>query len=154
MVVGTIGYMSPEQVAGQPADARSDIFSLGCILYEMLTGERAFRGSSAGQTLAAILRDHPKDVSEYRKNVPAGMISVVRRCLEKNPEQRFQSARDLSFALKEIVSGSGFTIAPAAVHSRSSLPRNAMIGAVVVTLLVAAVLISRARHIGFSEPRR
>jgi serine/threonine protein kinase/Tfp pilus assembly protein PilF len=153
MVVGTIGYMSPEQVAGQPADARSDIFSLGCILYEMLTGERAFRGSSAGQTLAAILRDHPKDLSEYRKNIPPGVISVVRRCLEKSPEERFQSARDLSFALKEIVSGSGFTSAPAAVRFRSSLPRIAMIGALAATLLVAAVLVGRARHIWFSGPR-
>ena len=153
MVVGTIGYMSPEQVAGQTADARGDIFALGCVLYEMLTGERAFRGSSAAATLAAILRDHPKDLSEYGKNIPPGVISVVRRCLEKSPEERFQSARDLSFALKEIVSGSGFTSAPAAVRSRSSLLRSAMIGAVAVILLVGIVLLTRARHIWFSEPR-
>src|SRR5438128_2070954 len=107
LVLGTIGYMSPEQVSGQSADGRSDIFSLGCILYEMLTAQRAFRGSSAGATLAAILRDHPKDLSEFSKAIPLGLIAVVRRCLQKNPDERFQSARDLSLALKAIASTSG-----------------------------------------------
>jgi len=152
MVVGTIGYMSPEQVAGQTADARSDIFSLGCILYEMLTGERAFRGSSAGQTLAAILRDHPKDLSEYGKNIPPGMISVSRRCLEKAPDERFQSARDLGFALKEIGSGSGLT--PTSNRIRSTPSRKTVLIAIAAAILIAAVVIvSRGHLFGFNAPR-
>lgn len=104
VVLGTVGYMSPEQVKGEPADARSDIFSLGCVLYEMLSGRRAFSGGSSPEVLAAILRDHPRPVAEYHSQVPPHVSAVVQRCLEKDPEQRFQSARDLAFSLRHILS--------------------------------------------------
>jgi sugar lactone lactonase YvrE len=113
-VLGTVGYMSPEQVRGRPADARSDIFSFGAILYEMLAGGRAFRGDSAAETMSAILKEDPPDVSSINAAVPPGLERIVHHCLEKNPEQRFQSAGDLAFDLE---SASGFS-AP----SRASVP--------------------------------
>jgi serine/threonine-protein kinase len=104
VVLGTVGYMSPEQVKGEPADARSDIFSLGCVLYEMLSGRRAFRGGTSPEVLAAILRDQPRLLAECDSQVPAQVSAVVQRCLEKDPEQRFQSARDLAFSLRHLLS--------------------------------------------------
>ena len=104
VALGTVGYMSPEQVKGEPADARSDIFSLGCVLYEMVSGQRAFQGGTSPEILAAILRDHPRPASESNGQVPAHVSAVVQRCLEKDPEQRFQSARDLAFSLRQILS--------------------------------------------------
>jgi serine/threonine-protein kinase len=106
VILGTAGYMSPEQVKGAPADARSDIFSLGCILYEMLAARRAFRGDTAAETLASILRDQPADLSDLGRAVPPAVETVLRRCLEKNPEHRFQSSRDLAFALRALLTGS------------------------------------------------
>jgi eukaryotic-like serine/threonine-protein kinase len=108
-VMGTVGYMSPEQVRGEPADARSDLFSLGCVLYEMLTGRRAFRQTTAAETLAAILRDHPAELTESGRTIPPGVNGVVKRCLEKSPDERFQSARDLAFAIREILAGSAIS---------------------------------------------
>jgi serine/threonine-protein kinase len=107
-VLGTLGYMSPEQVGGKPADARSDVFSFGCVLYEMLTGRRAFSGDSPGQTMAAILRDQPSEIAVLDSLVPEGVDRIARRCLEKSPAERFQSAGDLSFALRESL-GSGLS---------------------------------------------
>ena len=104
-VMGTMGYMSPEQLKGQPADHRSDIFSFGAILYEMLSGKRAFRGDSMAETMSAILREDPPDLSETNKTVSPALERVVRHCLEKNPAERFHSARDLAFAI-ESLSGS------------------------------------------------
>lgn len=124
-ILGTVGYMSPEQVSGQPADARSDIFSFGCVLYEMLSGRRAFGGGSPGQTMAAILRDHPPEISSSGVELPAGLDRIVARCLEKNPNERFQTARDLAFALKEM-SGASATVsavAAAPTPSDTQLPR-------------------------------
>jgi TolB-like protein/tetratricopeptide (TPR) repeat protein len=102
-LLGTVGYMSPEQVKGETVDHRADIFSLGCVLYEMLTGQKAFRGSSPAETLAAILRDPPDDVRDSGRKTPLRIDPVIRRCLEKNPDHRFQSARDLAFAFREIL---------------------------------------------------
>src|ERR1017187_10451731 len=102
MVLGTLGYMSPEQVRGRSADARSDIFSFGAILYEMLAGQRAFKGDSAADTMSAILKEDAPDISVTNQNVPPGIERIVRHCLEKNPEQRFQSARDLAFDLEAL----------------------------------------------------
>jgi serine/threonine protein kinase len=99
-VLGTVGYMAPEQVRGEPADTRSDIFSLGCVLYEMLTGKRAFRKPTAAETMSAILNDDPPVVSEVTRNIPPALESVVHRCFEKAAGRRFQSASDLAFALK------------------------------------------------------
>jgi TolB-like protein/Flp pilus assembly protein TadD len=106
-VVGTVGYMSPEQVGGEVADARSDIFSLGCVLYEMLSGRRAFSGRTPGETMAAILRDHPQEIGVLGVGLPAALERVVGRCLEKRSAERFQSARDLAFQLREVSAGVG-----------------------------------------------
>ncbi len=102
MVMGTLGYMSPEQVKGKSADARSDIFSFGAILYEALSGARAFHRDTAAETMSAILREEPPDLSATNKNVQPGLERVVRHCLEKNPEERFHSAHDLAFDLEAL----------------------------------------------------
>ncbi|HKO60355.1 MAG TPA: protein kinase [Pyrinomonadaceae bacterium] len=105
VVMGTIGYISPEQLRSKPADHRSDIFSFGAILYEMLSGRRAFRGESTADTVSAILREDPPDLSQTNRAVSPALERVVNHCLEKNPEERFHSSRDLAFAI-EAVSGS------------------------------------------------
>jgi len=102
VVMGTLGYMSPEQVKGKSADARSDIFSFGAILYEALSGARAFHRDTAAETMSAILREDPPDLSATNKNVQPGLERVVRHCLEKNPEERFHSAADLAFDLESL----------------------------------------------------
>src|SRR5438093_48197 len=105
VVMGTVGYMSPEQVKGRAVDHRSDIFSFGAILYEMLSGRRAFHGESAAETMSAILKEDPPDLSETNHNISPALERLVNHCLEKNPEARFHSASDLAFAL-EALSGS------------------------------------------------
>jgi serine/threonine protein kinase/Tfp pilus assembly protein PilF len=100
MILGTVGYMSPEQVRGAPVDHRSDLFSFGVILYEMLSGERAFRRDSEIETMMAILREEPRELSRAGKGTPPELEEIVEHCLEKSPEERFQSARDLAFALR------------------------------------------------------
>jgi dipeptidyl aminopeptidase/acylaminoacyl peptidase len=101
-VMGTVGYMSPEQVRGKAADHRSDIFAFGAILYEMLSGQRAFQGETAADTMSAILKEEPADLSETARNVPPALERMVRHCLEKNPAQRFQSTGDLAFNLEAL----------------------------------------------------
>ena len=105
-VMGTVGYMSPEQLKGRPVDQRTDIFSFGAILYEMLSGRRAFHGGSAAETMSAILKEDPPELSDTNKSVSPGLERLVNHCLEKNPSERFHSARDLAFAL-EALPGSG-----------------------------------------------
>ena len=100
VILGTVGYMSPEQVRGLPTDYRSDIFSLGVVLFEMLAGERAFRRESDVETMMATLRDDPFDGSPAARSLPPELQEILGHCLEKSPEERFQSARDLAFALK------------------------------------------------------
>jgi len=128
--------MSPEQVSGEPADARSDIFSLGCVLYEMLAGRRAFRGASPGQTMAAILRDHPPEIAASGVQVPEGLGRIVTRCLEKSPSERFHSARDLAFALRETAGGSAVSTSSPVV----TRPRRPRVIAFVVVLAALAVV--------------
>jgi len=99
-VLGTVGYMSPEQVRGQAADHRSDIFALGAVVHEMLTGKRAFHKPTSADTMSAILNEEPPSMSQLAPDTPLSLQRVVHRCLEKNPEQRFQSASDLAFALQ------------------------------------------------------
>jgi serine/threonine protein kinase len=99
-VLGTVGYMFPEQVRGQAADHRSDIFAFGAVLYEMLTGKRAFHRPTSADTMSAILNEEPPSISQLARDTPPSLQRVVHRCLEKNPEQRFQSASDLAFALQ------------------------------------------------------
>jgi serine/threonine protein kinase/Tol biopolymer transport system component len=107
VVLGTAGYMSPEQVRGQTVDHRSDLFSLGIVIYEMVSGRRPFAGDSAVETMNAILTADPQDLTSLTRVLPPGVTHVVHHCLEKNPEERYQSARDLSFALRTIQSSSG-----------------------------------------------
>jgi eukaryotic-like serine/threonine-protein kinase len=102
IVMGTVGYMSPEQVRGKSADPRSDIFSFGAILYEMLSGKRAFHGDSAADTMSAILKEDPPDLTETNRNISPALERIVRHCLEKNPAERFQSARDVAFNLEAL----------------------------------------------------
>ncbi|HTR01552.1 MAG TPA: serine/threonine-protein kinase, partial [Thermoanaerobaculia bacterium] len=99
VVMGTLGYMSPEQVKGKPADARSDLFAFGAIFYEMLSGKRAFHGDSAGETMASILKEDPPDLSVTGQAISPGLDRILRHCLEKNPERRLRSAHDLAFEL-------------------------------------------------------
>lgn len=101
-VLGTVGYMAPEQVRGVPVDARADIFSFGAVLYEMLGARRAFSHDSAAETLSAILRDNPPELSTISPGMPPGLERIVERCLEKDPSQRFQSAGDLGFAVASL----------------------------------------------------
>jgi serine/threonine protein kinase/Tol biopolymer transport system component len=108
MVMGTVGYMSPEQVRGEPIDARSDIFSFGAVLYEMLTGKRAFKRDTSAETMTAILREEPPELNDADWQGPPGLHRVLVRCLEKNVERRFQSASDLAFAI-ESLSGTSAT---------------------------------------------
>ena len=118
-VLGTVGYMSPEQVRGKPADHRSDVFSFGALLYEMLSGRRAFKGDSAVETLNAILKEEPPDLLETQRHLPPGLERIVRHCLEKRPEDRFQSARDLAFDLQSISAASGTSPSRPLVESRT-----------------------------------
>jgi non-specific serine/threonine protein kinase len=122
-LVGTPGYMSPEQVRGLPADHRSDVFALGILLYEMLTGQRAFERPSFAEAQAAILRDDPPTPRPERPLAP-GLERIVRRCLAKRPEDRFQSAREFLFALEAV--GSGPNVVPASVAA-SALPSVAVL---------------------------
>ena len=102
LVMGTVGYMAPEQVKGKPADARSDIFAFGAILYEMISGKRAFHGDSTAETMSSILKDDPPELTETNRNVSPALERIVRHCLEKNPAERFQSARDVAFNLEAL----------------------------------------------------
>ena len=100
VVMGTPGYMSPEQARGQQADHRTDLFSLGAVLYEMLSGEQAFQGESVADAISAVLTEHPPELGTVGVAVPPTLERIVSRCLEKRPGERFQSARDLAFALE------------------------------------------------------
>ncbi|MFY9550349.1 MAG: protein kinase [Thermoanaerobaculia bacterium] len=130
-IVGTAGYMSPEQVRGKLADQRSDIFSFGAVFYEMLTGKRAFKGDTSVETMNAILRAEPPTLSGSGGLVPPAVESVVAHCLEKQPGERFQSARDLAFALRSL-SGSSASGAAPPIPARNSWSRHATLAAAVV----------------------
>jgi eukaryotic-like serine/threonine-protein kinase len=132
-VMGTIGYMSPEQVRGQKAEAASDIFSLGCALYEMASGRRAFSGESATDTMAAILKEEPSALADSGKQISPELERVIERCLAKNPAQRFHSAHDLAFALRGLSSS-------AAERSLAAPPRRrrGLAAAIVALLLILA----------------
>jgi TolB-like protein len=136
VIFGTVGYMSPEQVRGEPADHRSDIFSLGCVLYEMLARQRPFGGDTAPETFAAILRDQPRDLALPGSGIPVRVETLVRRCLEKNPDHRFQSARDLAFALREVLSDSGRRAG--ADWIRALRPRRRLAPLVILGVLVVS----------------
>jgi eukaryotic-like serine/threonine-protein kinase len=137
-VIGTVAYMSPEQLRGKAVDHRSDIFSVGAILYEMLTGRRAFRGETEVDTITAVLREQPSEESLQRGRIPRSCQQILHHCLEKEPENRFQSARDLAFALETLSDASS---------TRRRIPRSAAtrwkfsLAAVSGALVAAAILL-------------
>jgi serine/threonine-protein kinase len=133
-VMGTIGYMSPEQVRGQPLDARSDIFSLGCVLHEMISGRPPFARETSADTQTAILREEPPPLTQSRTEQLPELDRVIRHCLEKNREERFQTARDLGFALRATLSPSG----PVTVTTKSTaLPWLVGLAALLVAVCIA-----------------
>ena len=153
-VFGTVGYMSPEQIRGQNADARSDIFAFGALLYELLSGHRAFRGNSSADVMSAILKDEPAPLVETGRNIPAPLERLVSHCLEKSAEERFQSARDIAYDL-EALSGisASTTSAPRGAAGRS--PRRLpIVGAIAVAVIAAAagLIAGRATKAGGSAP--
>ena len=142
-VVGTVAYMSPEQLRGKPVDHRSDIFTFGAILYEMLSGRRAFRGETEVDTMTAVLRENPPEANLEKAEIPLGYRDIVRHCLEKEPENRFQTARDLAFAVQTI-SGST-TGAQVRVPSPSARTHSALPWAMVAALAIAIVVLALTR---------
>jgi Tol biopolymer transport system component len=136
-LLGTVGYMAPEQVRGLQADARSDIFAFGCVLFEMLTGRRAFKGDSAIETMNAILKEEPPDPDVSGAKIPPELERLVRHCLEKSPAERFQSAGDLAFDL-EAFAGSSSTGRAAALVSTPGGRRRVSAAAVAAAVLAAA----------------
>jgi eukaryotic-like serine/threonine-protein kinase len=135
MVMGTMGYMSPEQVKGETTDARSDIFSFGAVLYEMLTGKRAFKRGTGAETMTAILREEVPELAESGWQGPPALEKILHRCLEKSPERRFQSASDLGFAIESLSGtsvGSGSQVHRAVEVKRNWWPRVAGAAALMV----------------------
>jgi serine/threonine protein kinase len=144
LIMGTAGYMSPEQVRGQTADPRSDIFAFGAILYEMISGKRAFHGETSADTMSAILKEDVPELSETARSVPAGLERIVRHCLEKHPSQRFHSAGDLAFDLESLTeisatsSKSGVQAAVAQVEDEVS--RRKLFSVLGAVVLAAAMI--------------
>src|ERR1039458_9406249 len=117
VVMGTASYMAPEQVRGDAVDARTDIFAFGAVLFEMLSGQRAFRRETPAETMTAVLKEDPAELTNSERPISPALDRITRRCLEKSPEQRFQSAKDLAFAL-EALSGSSSSTAKQAAMAR------------------------------------
>jgi Tol biopolymer transport system component len=142
-LLGTVGYMSPEQIRNGPVDYRSDIFSFGAVLFEMFSGKRAFSGSTSFDTLSAILRDEPQELSETQTTMPIAMQRIVRHCLEKDAERRYQSTGDLAFDLEEM-SGLQYE-APAAPRApaKKKTVWLALVAAIVLAAVAIAVLATR-----------
>ncbi len=140
-VMGTVSYMSPEQVRGQDVDHRSDIFSFGLILYEMLSGQRAFMGGSPADIISAILKEEPPELSEANAKIPPTLEKIVLRCLEKKPERRFQTANDLGFAIEALSITSGDLRSVPKVEPTSTKRKSHLLTASlgVVLLLAGAV---------------
>lgn len=153
VVLGTVGYMSPEQVRGEEADHRSDIFALGCIFYEMLSGQRAFRKETSAETMTAILKDDPGDLIESGTKISLAAGKIAARCLEKSPERRFHSAHDLAFAL-ESVTGSGISeFQQTRPPTRASRRVREMVGwTSALVLLVLLILIGWQRRATVQNP--
>ena len=140
-VLGTVAYMSPEQLRARAVDLRSDIFSFGAILYEMLTGKRAFAGETEVDTITAVLREEPKEMLLVRQSIPEGYEHIVRHCLEKDPENRFQTSRDLEFALTTIPESPTSRFAARPTPSTSVFLKRAPFIAAAALLLAAAIFL-------------
>ncbi|MBN2200192.1 MAG: protein kinase [Candidatus Aminicenantes bacterium] len=147
-VLGTVGYMAPEQVRGRPADARSDIFSLGCVLYEMLTGRRAFKRDTPAETMTAILKDSVPETVLSGTGISSELDRIVGRCLEKNPAERFQSACDLAFSLRELIEPGGRAGRQAPAGRRLLWIAG---GVVLAALLAAAAIVFLGRRGGVAD---
>src|ERR1700691_1307893 len=138
-IVGTFQYMSPEQMEGREADARSDIFALGAMLYEMITGKRAFTGKSQASMVAAILASEPTPISVAQPMTPPALAQMVKSCLAKDPEERFQTVHDLKLQLKWIAEASSSQLgAPAQVRARRVVQKRTLLIAAVVGWILAA----------------
>jgi Tol biopolymer transport system component len=138
-VMGTIGYMAPEQVGSQHVDTRGDVFALGAVLYEMLSGTRAFARETAAETMAAILREDPPDLLSRRAEISPDLDRLIRHCLEKNPAERFQSARDVAFALESLLaSGTGATAMAAGARHEVAGARRLRVAVACAALAVVA----------------
>ncbi|HET9532345.1 MAG TPA: serine/threonine-protein kinase, partial [Blastocatellia bacterium] len=137
IVMGTAGYMSPEQVRGEKVEAASDIFSLGCVLYEMVADRRAFAGETTAERMAATLRDEPPKLTDTGKQLPQALERVISRCLKKNAEERYPSARDLASDLKAMLSGAEISISPSASATARSRPIGLIAAAVGLFVVVA-----------------
>ena len=137
VVMGTASYMAPEQVRGDGADARTDIFAFGAVLYEMLSGTRAFRRETTAETMTAVLKEDPAELSDPGHAVSPALDRIVRRCLEKSPEQRFQSAKDLSFAVSAL-SGSD-TAATRIAAAPSKIPAYLWVSILIAAAVATAV---------------
>jgi Tol biopolymer transport system component/tRNA A-37 threonylcarbamoyl transferase component Bud32 len=142
VVLGTAGYLAPEQIRGKPADHRADLFAFGAVLFEMLSGARAFSGGSGVEMMNAILTADPFDRLPAHVQWPLPLDNLVRHCLEKEPEERFQSARDLSFQLHSILSGSGATTAAATASPRRR--SRWVLGSAAVAILLLGVALGWA----------
>ena len=144
MVLGTVGYMSPEQVRGRDVDPRSDLFSLGAVMFEMVAGQRAFQGESSVDTMSAILKEEPPELTKLNPDVPPGVERIIRRCLEKDPEERFHSARDLAFALESLAAPSTVStsvhVAPPAARRQTGRGRMLAAGLALVALAAGTFL--------------
>jgi serine/threonine protein kinase/Tfp pilus assembly protein PilF len=135
-VLGTIGYMSPEQIRAEPADPRSDIFSLGCILYELVSGKKPFEGETIYDTVSNVLRADPPDLAESGKKIPLELQRLILHCLEKNPEERFQSAHDVVYNLKAIMNLADTMQTPSASLLKSTLSQNRSFWFVIFVVLL------------------
>ena len=148
VVMGTMGYMSPEQVRGLPLDHRSDIFSFGALLYEMLSGRTAFKRDTAADTMSAILKEEPPELSESGRHLFSALDQVVKHCLEKDASNRFQSAKDIAFALSQ-ASGPTMTSGAQTVRSATARKRRrSLIIAAIVVVAAGGVLLFRRWHWG------
>jgi serine/threonine-protein kinase len=141
LVMGSIGYMSPEQVRGERADARSDIFSMGCVIYEMIAGRNPFARATNADSMAAVLQEEVPELADSGKQIPPEAERVLHHCMEKKPADRFQSARDLSFAMRALLNDSLLPGAPAVRSTRVPHFPGRAAAVAVAGILVAALVI-------------
>ena len=156
-IVGTVTYMSPEQAEGKKVDHRSDIFSIGIVLYEMATGQRPFQGETATAVLSSILKDTPASVTEVNPSLPPGLARIIRRCVAKDPERRYQTAKDIRNELEELKqdvdSGDALVGTAPPIHAARSW-RGMFLGAGALVLLLVAASIVRSLLTTDSAPPR